>query len=222
VPILLEACLDSVDLARAAEWGGASRIELCDRLDVGGTTPSVELIETVVAAVRIPVFAIVRPRGGDFFYSESELDTMKRDATMMKGLGVRGLVVGVLNANDTIDAGRTREVIDAGDGLSATFHLAFERVPNRRVGLETLIKIGVSRLLTKGGGQTALDGADGIRDLVDRAAGRITIMAGGSVREQNVGEIVRRTGVVEIHTRGLAVADILARGNAAGLRSAGA
>lgn len=211
-----------MDLARAAEWGGANRIELCDRLDVGGTTPSVELIETVVAAVRIPVFAIVRPRGGDFLYSESELDTMKRDATMMKGLGVRGLVVGVLNANDTIDAGRTREVIDAGDGLPATFHLAFEHVPNRRMGLETLIEIGVARLLTKGGGQTALDGADGIRDLVDQAAGRITIMAGGSVREQNVGEIVRRTGVVEIHTRGLAVADILARGNAAASRSSGA
>jgi len=213
--ILLEACLDSVDLARMAEWGGAKRIELCDRLDIGGTTPGVALIRAVVSAVGIPVFAIIRPRGGDFVYSGAELDAMKRDAAMLKDLGAAGLVVGVLKANDTIDTARTLEVIDAAAGLPATFHLAFERVPDRQVGLESLIGIGVDRLLTKGGGRTALDGADGIRALVDLAAGRIAVMAGGSVREQNVEDIVRRSGVNEIHTRGLAVADILARANGA-------
>jgi copper homeostasis protein len=215
VPILLEACLDSVELARAAEQGGAGRIELCDHLDVGGTTPSVELTRGVVGAVKIPVFAIVRPRGGDFVYSDAELEAMTRDAMMLKGLGVAGIVVGILNADDTIDAGRTRQVIAAANGLPVTFHLAFERVPDRRAGLETLIDIGVDRLLTKGGGETALDGVTGIRELVDQSAGRIAIMAGGSVREQNVGEIVRLTRVTEIHSRGAAVAEILARAKGA-------
>lgn len=219
MPILLEACLDSVGLARAAEQGGAKRIELCDRLDIGGTTPSIELIRGVIGAVKIPVCAIIRPRGGDFVYSDAEFEAMKRDAMMMKGLGVAGVVLGVLNADDTIDAGRTRQMIAAANGLPVTFHLAFECVPDRRIGLETLIDIGVDRLLTKGGGETARDGVVGIRELVDQAAGRIAIMAGGSLREQNVGEIVRLSGVTEIHTRGLAVADILAQANGAAFQA---
>ena len=215
VPILLEACLDSADLARAAERGGAGRIELCDRLDVGGTTPNAELIRDVLAAVKIPVFAMVRPRGGDFVYSEAEFDGMRRDAMMLKGFGVAGLVVGVLSADDTIDAGRLRQLVAAAGGLPVTFHLAFERVPDRRMGLETLIDAGVDRLLTKGGGETARDGVGGIRELVAQASGRIVIMAGGNVREQNVEEIVRLSAVNEIHTRGAAVAAILARANGA-------
>ena len=215
VSILLEACLDSVPLARAAEAAGAKRIELCDRLDIGGTTPTAELIRAVAAAVRIPIFAIVRPRGGDFVYSASELDTMKRDAAVLAGLGASGMVVGILNANGTIDAARTREVMAAGNGLPTTFHLAFESVPDQREALETLVEIGVERVLTKGGGATAVDGVDGLRSLVNQAAGRIAIMAGGGVRENNVGEVVSRGGVREIHTRGLAVAEILRRAKAA-------
>lgn len=215
MPILLEACLGSVELARAAEQGGAGRIELCDQLDVGGTTPSPDLIRAVVSAVRIPVFAIVRPRGGDFVYTEPEFEAMRRDAMLLRDLGVSGLVVGALNADDTIDAGRIRQLVAAAGGLPVTFHLAFERVPDQRVGLETLIDIGVDRLLTKGGGATAREGVDGIRDLVVQAAGRIAIMAGGGVREENVAEIVRRSGVREIHSRGTAVAEMLARANGA-------
>ena len=215
MPILLEACLDSAILARAAEQGGAKRIELCDRLDVGGTTPSAALIRAVVEAVSIPVYAIVRPRGGDFVYTRVELDAMKRDAAAMKALGVAGIVVGVLNGDDTIDRRNTREVIESAGGLPATFHLAFERAPDRGDALETLVEIGMERVLTKGGGPTALEGVDGLRALVERSAGRIAIMAGGGVREHNVGEIVRRGGVSEIHTRGLAVADILAGATAA-------
>jgi hypothetical protein len=124
-------------------------------------------------------------------------------------------VVGVLNPDDTIDVGRTRQLVAAANGLPVTFHLAFERVSDRKIGLETLIDIGVDRLLTKGGGETALDGAEGIRDLVAQAGGRIAIMAGGGVRAENVGEIVRRTGVREIHSRGTAVAEMLARANGA-------
>lgn len=220
--ILLEACLDSVDLAQAAERGGAKRIELCERLDIGGTTPSAALIRAVVEAVRIPVFAIVRPRGGDFHYSSAEVETMKRDAATLKGLGAAGLVLGILNADFTIDAGRNREVVDAANGLPATFHLAFERVPHQGKAVETLVDIGFERVLTKGGGKTALDGIDGIRRLADQSTGRIRIMAGGSVREDNVREIVDRTGVTEIHSRGLAVAEILRQANMARVRSAAA
>jgi copper homeostasis protein len=215
MPILLEACLDSASRARVAERGGAGRIELCDRLDVGGTTPSISLIEATVSATNIPVNVILRPRGGDFRYSSAELDMMKREAEALKRLGAAGIVLGILASNGTVDAARTREVMDAANGLSATFHLAFEQVPDPREGLETLIDLGVERLLTAGGSGRALDGADAIRALVEQSAGRIAIMAGGSIREPNVAEIVRRTGVREIHTRGWAVAEILERANSA-------
>lgn len=213
--ILLEACLDSVELARKAEQGGAKRIELCDRLDVGGTTPDAMMIETVVAAVGIPVFAIIRPRGGDFTYTPPEIAAMKRDCVMAIRSGASGIVLGVLNHDSTVDAARTREVMNAAPGVPATFHLAFDDVPDQRVALETLIQIGIARVLTSGGARKALDGADAIRRLVEQAAQRIAIMAGGSIREANVAEIVRRTGVMEIHTRGLAIAEMLALAEAA-------
>lgn len=214
--ILLEACLDSIDLARRAEKAGAGRIELCDRLDIGGTTPDAKTIEAVVAAVRIPVFVIIRPRDGDFAYSAAEIDVMTRDAQMAKRSGAAGIVLGVLNADNTVDANRTRTVMEAAAGLPATFHLAFDRVPDRRAALETLVEIDVARILTSGGAGKALDGAEAIRRLVELAGGRISVMAGGSIREPNVAEVVRRTGVREIHTRGLAVAEILALANAEG------
>src|SRR4051812_2323758 len=114
--ILLEACLDSVELAIAAERGGARRIELFDRPDIGGTTPSEGLIRAVVSAVSIPVFAIVRPRGGDFHYSLAEIEVMKRDASRLRALGAAGMVLGILDADSTVDATRNREVMDAADG----------------------------------------------------------------------------------------------------------
>jgi copper homeostasis protein len=215
VSIVLEACLDSVTLARAAAEGGARRIELCERLDIGGTTPSADLVRAMVDAVRIPIYPIIRPRGGDFCYSATEIDAMKRDASVMKELGASGIVIGILDARREIDRPRVRDVMDAANGLPVGFHLAFEQVPDQIEALETLIELGIERVLTKGGGRTALDGVAGLRALVERSAGRVGIMAGGSIREQNVAEIVRRSGVAEIHTKGLAVAEILARANAA-------
>lgn len=216
--ILLEACLDSLALARAAERGGAGRIELCDRLDVGGTTPDPSLIAEVVASVGIPVFPIIRPRGGDFLYSTAELSSMQREVEAAREAGAAGIVLGVLHADRTIDAERTRAVMDAAPDLPATFHLAFDDVPDPRAGLDTLIDIGVARVLTSGGARRAVVGTDTLRALVDQSADRIVIMAGGSIRAPNVGEIVRRSGVREIHTRGLAVAEILARAEAAARR----
>jgi copper homeostasis protein len=213
MPVLLEACLDSVELARRAEEGGAGRIELCDRLDVGGTTPSPALIEQTIAAVSIPVFPIIRPRGGDFDYTPAEIEQMKRDAEMARDAGARGIVLGVLTPGKKIDVERTRSVMDVVPDLPATFHLAFEDVADQASALETLIDIGVARVLTSGGARTAIEGADGLRRLVDQSAGRIVIMAGRSVREHNVAEIVRRAGVGEVHSRGLAVAEMIKAAN---------
>lgn len=208
--VLLEACLDSLELAIAAEKGGAGRIELCDRLDVGGTTPSRELIEQVVKAVRIPVFPIIRVRGGDFIHSVDEVNLMRRDVDMAAKAGAAGIVIGVLKPDRTIDAESTRAVMDVAPHLPATFHLAFDQATDSAQALETLIDIGISRILTRGGGKTALDGVGGLKRLVSQANGRLQVMAGGSVREDNAEEIVRRSGVREIHSRGTAVAEMVA------------
>jgi copper homeostasis protein len=215
MPVLLEACLDSLDLARNAERAGAGRIELCDRLDIGGTTPDPGLIEAVTKAVHIPVFVIIRPRGGDFLYSSDELSAMKAHARMARESGAAGIVLGALDRDDTIDVDATRSVMEAGGGLPATFHLAFDRVPDQAEALETLVGLGTARVLTSGGAGKALAGVDALRRLVIQARDRLTIMPGGGIREPNVAEIVRRTGAREIHTRGLAVAEILARANEA-------
>lgn len=217
--VLLEACLDSLELAVAAEEGGAGRIELCDRLDVGGTTPSRELIEQVVAAVRIPVFPIIRVRGGDFFHSDTEVEQMKRDVEMAAAAGAAGIVIGILAPDRTIDRRRTRAVMDVAPHLPATFHLAFDQAADQAQALEAVAEIGIARILTRGGGKTALDGVEGLRRLVGQSAGRVQVMAGGSVREDNAEEIVRRSGVREIHSRGTGYREMVAaarRGEARG------
>jgi copper homeostasis protein len=209
MPVLLESCLDSLELAIAAERGGAERIELCDRLDIGGTTPSRELIEQVVKAVRIPVFPIIRVRGGDFVHTDAEVEQMKRDAEMAVRAGGKGIVIGILKPDHTIDAKRTRAVMQVVPQVPATFHLAFDATRDRLEALGTVAEVGIARVLTKGGGRTALDGVDGLRELVENA-GAVRVMAGGGVREDNAEEIVRRSGVTEIHSRGTNVAKIVA------------
>lgn len=208
--MLLEACLDSLELAIAAERGGAGRIELCDRLDVGGTTPSRKLIREAVDAVEIPVFPIIRVRGGDFFHTDAEVEQMKRDVDMAAAAGAAGIVIGILRPDRTIDAERTRAVMAVAPQLPATFHLAFDQAPDPLRALDAVYDVGISRILTRGGGNTALDGVEGLRRLVEHAAGRLHVMAGGSVREDNAEEIVRRSGVDEIHSRGTNVAAMIA------------
>lgn len=212
--MLLEACLDSLELAVAAERGGAGRIELCDRLDIGGTTPPVELIKSVTRAVTIPVFVIVRPRGGDFFHTEAEVDAMRRDARIAVESGAAGIVLGILHRDRTIHRDATRSVIEMVPAVPATFHLAFDQVPDQLEALETLVGLGVERVLTSGGAGRAIDGVDRLRALVDRAGGRMAILAGGSIREDNAAEIVAKTGVSEIHSRGTNVAAIVSAARA--------
>ena len=200
--VLVEACVDSVASALAAERGGARRVELCDNLFDGGTTPSAGMIAAVKAAVRIPVFPIIRPRGGGFVYSSDEAGVMRLDVEAARMLGADGIVIGALTRDGKIDTAIVQPLLDAAAPLPVTFHRAFDLVRDREQALETLVHLRVARLLTSGGAPRAIDGVERIAALVRRAAGQIAVMAGGGVREETVQEIVHRSGVKEVHVRG--------------------
>jgi len=200
-PVLVEACVESLEEALAAERGGARRLELCANMDVGGTTPSAELFRAVRARVRIPIAMMIRPRGGPFTYSNAELESMRRDLDLAGELGADVAVIGVLDDDRRVDSARTRELVARAATMPVTFHKAFDVVADQKGDLDVLIDAGVARVLTSGGADTAIEGADALTRLVDRAAGRIAIMPGGKVRGNNVREIVERTGVGEVHAR---------------------
>lgn len=181
-------------------------MELCDNLFDGGTTPSAGMILAVKSAVRIPVYVIIRPRGGGFVYEDHELGVMRLDIAAARMLGADGLVVGALTTSGTVDENRLRTLVDAAGDLPVTFHRAFDLVRDQERVLETLVRHRVARVLTSGGAATAIDGASAIGDLVRRAAGQIEVMAGGGVREETVQEIVHRSGVREVHVRGTRLA----------------
>jgi copper homeostasis protein len=201
VSVLVEACVDAIDAAREAEQGGAGRIELCGELLQGGVTPSAGLIGAVRAKVAIPLFVLVRPRPGDFLYSSDERDVMRRDVAQAKSLGADGVVVGALTSDGDVDAEVMRELVGLARPMAVTFHRAFDFARDRAAALETLIGLGVDRVLTSGGAATALEGAPLLAALVAQANGRIAILAGGSITSANVAEVVRASGVGEVHVR---------------------
>jgi copper homeostasis protein len=200
-PVLVEACVDSVESSIAAERGGAGRLELCDALFDGGTTPSAGMIAACRASVSIPVFVIIRPRGGGFVYSELELDVMRRDIVAARALGADGVVIGALRADGTVDGAQTRVLVETAGDLPVTFHRAFDFAPDLDAALDALIAAGVRRVLSSGGAPTAYEGIPMLASLVRRGGGRVVVMAGGSVRDHNVGDIVTGTGVREVHVR---------------------
>jgi len=220
--VLVEACVDSVASALAAERGGAGRLELCDNLFDGGTTPSAGMISAVKATVRIPVFVIVRPRGGGFVYTSDEIGVMRLDIEAAKMLGADGIVIGVLGRDGRIEEEQLRILMTAAGDLAreggVTFHRAFDLARDQEQALEVLIQCGVSRVLTSGGAATALEGVGAIGALARRAAGQIAVMAGGGVREAHVLEIVQRAGVREVHVRGTRPARTLMQGGRDGIR----
>jgi len=199
--VLVEACVDSVESSMAAERGGAGRLELCDALFDGGTTPSAGMIEACRAAVSIPVFVIIRPRGGGFVYSDIELDVMRRDIVAARELGADGVVIGALHADGTVHGPQTRSLVEAAGTLPVTFHRAFDFAPDLEQALDAVIAAGVGRVLTSGGAATAREGIPVLASLVGRAGDRAVVMAGGTIREENIGEIVAGTGVREVHVR---------------------
>ena len=200
--VTLEACVDTVQSAETAEAGGADRVELCDSLVEGGTTPSAGMMAETVARLRIPVFAIIRPRGGDYLYGSLEMAVMLRDIEVARACGVLGIVTGALSPNAAVDRDRTRALVEAAAPMPVTFHRAFDACRRPEEALETLVELGVARVLTSGQGTTAIEGSAVIRRLVERAVGRIGIIAGGGIQSDHVAKLVADTGVREVHARG--------------------
>ena len=201
VGALLECVVETAADAVAAERAGAARLELCVRLDLGGITPPEPLIERVIADVRIPVFVMIRPRGGDFVYSDDEFGEALRTIDGARARGARGIGLGALRPDARVDIERTRRLVERAGGLPVTFHRAFDAVPDQAAAMEDVIAAGVQRILSSGGPATALGGAERLAQLVRQAAGRLTVVAGGGVRAHNVREIVARSGVHEVHAR---------------------
>ena len=199
--LIIEVCVDSVESAMAAERGGADRVELCDNLLEGGTTPSAGAIAIARKRLGIKLHVIIRPRGGDFCYSEVEFAVMRHDVALAKQLGADGVVIGILTSDGEIDIERTRELIELARPLSITFHRAFDMSRDPYRALEDLIGLGDDRILTSGQEPSVIEGLDLIAELVQIAGDRVIIMPGGGT-ERNVDKVVARSGVCEVHVTG--------------------
>jgi len=197
--ILIEVCVDSVASAVAAERGGAGRVELCSNLLEGGVTPSAGLIELARDRTSIGLQVMIRPRGGDFCYTPEEFETMRLDIVAARKLGADGIVVGILNADGSVDIERTRELVELARPLNVTFHRAFDMSADLLRSLECICATGADRLLTSGGKKTALQAVEQIARLVEAARGRVAIMACGGINHHNAVSIIEQTGVREIH-----------------------
>jgi copper homeostasis protein len=198
--LVLEICVESVDHAVAAEHGGADRIELCTDLASGGITPNAELMQTVRRQVRIPIHVLIRPRAGDFFYSDSELEIMRNDIRAAKQFGMDGVVLGILEKNGRVDVERTKALVKLAHPLPVTFHRAFDASHNLETSLEEVIQTGASRILTSAGQPRATDGLSTLARLVHAAGERILIMPCGGINSDNVVHIVTTTLAQEVHS----------------------
>ncbi|MBR6031946.1 MAG: copper homeostasis protein CutC [Bacteroidaceae bacterium] len=196
--LTLEVCCADLHSVRAAIEGGAHRVELCQALGLDGLTPSAGMIETAVG-MGIPVQVLIRPREGDFVYDEDEVLCMQRDIRHAKRLGVHGVVIGALKPDGSIDSETVRRLVSEAEGLSITFHRAFDVCAQPLEALEQIIALGCHRLLTSGQAPTAEQGIPFLRKLVEQAAGRISIMPGAGVNPQNAYRILSETGAREIH-----------------------
>jgi copper homeostasis protein len=194
-----EICVDSPEGVIAARDGQADRVELCDNLYEGGTTPSIGAIKMARRVGGIKLHVIIRPRGGDFLYSDVEFETMRIDIEAARSARVDGIVIGLLTADGNIDKDRTRELLVLAQPMSVTFHRAFDVCRDPLAALEDLIEIGVDRVLTSGQQADAMSGAETIKRLIDAAGDRIVVMACGGIDETNAAQVVAATGVSELH-----------------------
>jgi copper homeostasis protein len=210
-----ELCAESLEAAQAAQAGGADRLELCTELAIGGVTPGRALLADTLKAVSIPVHVLIRPRGGDFVYSEAELALMRRQVEEAKALGAAGVAVGILLLNGQVDVPRTRELVELARPMCVTFHRAFDEVTGYdevanndeavdleqifEQALEDVIRTGADCLLTSGGAANVLEGADQIGRLLAQAGDRLEIMAGGGLKLNNLSEVVRISRVTSLH-----------------------
>ena len=198
--IITEICVDSIEGVRAAVAANATRVELCSALLEGGLTPSFGITKQAKAAAgSIGVNVMIRPRGGDFLYSGDELAAMKDDIAMLSKLGVDGFVFGLLTSDGEVDVTNVAELTSLCRPAKVTFHRAFDMAKDPFASLDVLIDLGVDRLLTSGQAPGVIEGTPLIRELIDRAAGRIVIMPGGDICARNVTRIIQETGANEIH-----------------------
>ncbi len=199
--VKVEVCTESIASAITAQECGAWRVEMCNNLAEGGTTPSWGQIAEARERLSILLYPIIRPRGGDFLYDNAEFEVMKRDVEMCGRAGCDGVVVGMLRADGSVDSGRCRELVSLahGFGMGVTFHRAFDVAADRRQALEDIVALGCERILTSGGSATAEEGIAELRTLVELAGDRIIIMAGAGITPENAERIVAQTGCREIH-----------------------
>lgn len=199
--ITLEVCASSTQSAIEGQKGGAVRVELCDNLAEGGTTPSLSQIEITKQLTDIQINVLIRPREGDFLYSDLEFDIMKHDIHFCGKTKCDGVVFGILNPDGAVDIERNRELVEIARqyGMSVTFHRAFDRCVDIFKSLEDVISLGCDRILTSGGKETAIEGKEIIHQLIEISGSRIIIMPGGGITEDNISELVKATGLKEFH-----------------------
>lgn len=196
----IEICAQSLTSAVAAQEGGASRIELCTALEVGGLTPSPATMLAAKRLLTIPVCVLIRPRPGDFIYSDLEFENIKQDVEWCKQNGMDGVVVGILTKEGTIDVPKMRELAEIARPMQVVCHRAFDQTPDPYAALEQLIALGFDRVLTSGQAKNVVVGRDILRGLVEQANGRITIMPGNGVNEDNIAELISYTRATDFHT----------------------
>lgn len=198
--MVLEVCIDSVESAIAAESGGAGRVELCSDLLEGGITPGAGLIASVRRHISIDLFVMIRPRGGDFFYTDFEFEVMQEEIAHARQLGADGVVLGLLDQHGRVDVTRTRQLVELAQPLPVTFHRAIDMTPDLPTALNDVMATGATRILTSGGTPSAQQGMAEIAGIVKAARGRIAIMPGGGITAENIAAIAQGTGAGEFHS----------------------
>jgi copper homeostasis protein len=197
--IIFELCAETVDACLAAREGGADRIELCSGLSEGGLTPSHGLVREALQQSDLPVHVLIRPRGGNYLYTEAEIAVMAEDILHVKSLGAAGVVLGLLKADRTVDVETTRNFVQLARPMQVTFHRAFDDTPDLEAALEAVISTGCERVLTSGGCTDVAQGAEILARLVKQADGRLEVAVGGGLRLTNASSLVRLTGATHFH-----------------------
>ena len=197
--MIKEACVESFEKALEAQNNGANRIELCENLAVGGTTPSYGTVKICLEKLNIPIFPMIRVRGGNFIYSKDEIEIMKEDIKIFKELGVKGVVLGCLTSNNKIDLELTKELVDLAYPMEVTFHKAIDEIQNPLDYIDNLINIGIKRILTSGGKATALEGKDLINEMIKKSNGRLKIVVAGKVTKGNLNGLSNLISADEFH-----------------------
>ena len=197
--MIKEACVESFEKALEAQSNGANRIELCENLAVGGTTPSYGTVKICLEKLNIPIFPMIRARGGNFVYSKDEIKIMKEDIKIFKELGVKGVVLGCLTSDNKIDLEFTKELVDLAYPMEVTFHKSIDEISNPLDYIDDLVDIGIKRILTSGGKATALEGKDLINEMIKKSNGRLKIVVAGKVTKENLNGLSNLISANEFH-----------------------